>query len=269
MEETGGTYSMVAAQGPVSISQGPTGATGTTGATGNTGTIGSQGTASSVQGAKGAQGASPQGTAGAQGSSGAQGSAGASPQGATGTTGTQGTSGTGGTTGAQGSTGATGAQGTASSTQGITGSQGASPQGTAGANGSQGIASSTQGAKGAQGRTGVQGKKSDIRLKKQIRSYSAGVQKVLSLSPHTFRYNGLFGTPTDGRDVIGLVANELQAVIPEAVFSVRGKLRSTDPECDVLHYDLVPVVMTNVNAIKELVATFDNLKSRTQRLEEI
>lgn len=88
------------------------------------------------------------------------------------------------------------------------------------------------------------------------------------MKPCIFKYNGLYDTPTDGRDVIGIIANELQKTIPEAIFSIRGKLRKDDAEeTDILHYDITPVVMANVNAIKELVATVDDLKLRVRELE--
>jgi hypothetical protein len=91
---------------------------------------------------------------------------------------------------------------------------------------------------------------------------------VLGVKPCIFKYNGLYDTPTDGRDVIGIIANELQQVIPEAVFGVKGKLRPDDAEeTDILHFELVPIVMANTNAIKELVATADDLQRRVAQLE--
>jgi hypothetical protein len=107
-----------------------------------------------------------------------------------------------------------------------------------------------------------------MRLKKDIRPYGDGVQTVLGVQPCIFKYNGLYDTPTDGRDVIGIIANQLQGIIPEAIFSVKGKLRRDDAEeTDILHYDLTPVVMANVNAIKQLVKTVDDLLVRIKRLE--
>jgi hypothetical protein len=105
-------------------------------------------------------------------------------------------------------------------------------------------------------------------LKKDVRPYRNGVQAVLGVQPCIFKYNGLYNTPTDGRDVIGLIANQLQGIIPEAIFTVKGKLRSGDTEeTEILHYDLAPVVMASVNAIRELVGTVDDLRRRVTRLE--
>jgi len=191
------------------------------------------------------------GKIGAKGDTGAQG---ASVQG---TTGPQGTTGT--DSEVPGPQGATGAQGTTGAgTQGATGAQGTTGAGTQGATGAQ----------GPQGPQGPQGKSSDIRLKKNIRPYINGVQAVLGIEPCIFKYNGLYNTPLHDRDVIGLIANQLQGVIPEAVFSIRGKLRSGDSEeTDILHYDADPIVMSTVNAIKDLVMTVNDLKLRVKRLE--
>jgi hypothetical protein len=123
-----------------------------------------------------------------------------------------------------------------------------------------------QGQQGAQGR---QGGTSDIRLKRDIRSYPGGVQTVLGIQPVVFKWNGLYDTVDDGADKIGLVANWLQGVIPEAVYALKGKLRKDDvEETDILHYDLTPVVMANIKAIHELTATVDGLEIRVRRLED-
>lgn len=92
---------------------------------------------------------------------------------------------------------------------------------------------------------------------------------MLGIEPMMFQYNGLYNTPTDGRDVIGIVANQLQTIIPEAIFTVRGKLHFSDTEeTDILHYDLAPIVMVNTNAIKEHTRSIDDLLMRVKRLED-
>ena len=151
------------------------------------------------------------------------------------------------------------------SIQGTQGAQGR--QGGTGGAGTQGAtgAGGTQGTQGAQGR---QGATSDIRLKKDIRPYAGGVQTVLGVKPCIFKYNGLYDTTDDGVDKLGIIANELQGVIPLAVFGVQGKLRPEDEEVtDILHYDLTGLVMANTNAIKEVVATIDDILVRVGKLE--
>jgi hypothetical protein len=105
-------------------------------------------------------------------------------------------------------------------------------------------------------------------LKKDIRPYPGGVQTVLGIKPCIFKYNGLYDTADDGIDKVGIIANELQGVIPQAVYGVKGKLHPEDEETsDILHYDLTPLVMANTNAIKEVVATVDDLLLRVKKLE--
>jgi hypothetical protein len=210
---------------------------------------------------------------------GTQGTTGSGTQGTTGGTGTQGTNGTQGTTGAgtQGTQGiqgiiGTGTQGTTGTgtqgTQGIQGKQGTS-QGTTGSQGSQGTTGAgTQGTQGIQGIQGKQGTTSDKRLKRDVRIYAGGVQTVLGVRPVIFKWNGLYDTEDTGKDVVGFIADEMREVLPEAIYSLKGKLRKEDAEeTDILHYDLTPVVMSNVNAIKELVKTVNDLHARIKKLE--
>lgn len=91
---------------------------------------------------------------------------------------------------------------------------------------------------------------------------------MLGVQTCIFKWNGLYDTQDTGRDVIGIIANQLQGVIPEAVYALKGRLRPDDPEeTDILHYDIAPLVMTNVNAIKDLVATVNDLSRRVLLLE--
>jgi len=94
------------------------------------------------------------------------------------------------------------------------------------------------------------------------------VQEVLGIQTCVFKWNGLYDTQDTGKNVIGLIANQLQEIIPEAVYALKGKLRPTDlEETDILHYDLTPVVMAALNAIKEHSASINDLHARVARLE--
>ena len=92
---------------------------------------------------------------------------------------------------------------------------------------------------------------------------------MMGVKPSIFKYNGLYAFEDDCKDSIGLIANELQKVIPEAIFTVKGKLRPTDTEeTDILHFDLTSVVMATVNAIKEHTKSIDDHEARIKKLEE-
>jgi hypothetical protein len=120
----------------------------------------------------------------------------------------------------------------------------------------------TQGRQGTQGAQGRQGATSDIRLKKNIRPYEDRVQTVMGINPKVFQFNGLWETNDCGVDNVGLIANDLEKLIPQAIFRLKGKLRPTDEaETDILHYDLTGVVMALVNAVNEHTVTIDLIRN--------
>ena len=210
--------------------QGPTGSTGATGADGATGAQGPTGStgATGADGATGAQG--PTGSTGATGADGATGAQG--PTGSTGATGADGATGPTGSTGATGSAGATGAQGPTGST-GATGSAGATgaqgPTGSTGATGaspfllngtsayysagSVGIGTSTPGQEldvvgDIQATSFIY--TSDRRLKEKV-SELTGLETILALRGVRFTW-----IDTQRPD-IGLIAQEVEAVLPELI----------------------------------------------------
>lgn len=250
--------------------QGPAGPTGPTGSKGNTGATGSQGPT-------GATGPTPahqwSGTSlrfytgstwggyvnlkGATGSTGPKGNTGA-----TGPAGPQGATGPAGPTGARGLAGATGATG---------------PQGSAGANGSPDTAAQVRDKlKTVDGSgSGIDADKldglhassfarlsgatfsgtvtapnfvssSDARLKTNVTPISDALQKVQALRGVT--YNMIEG----GSREIGLIAQDVQAVAPEAVVETEGLLR-------LAYGNLVGLL---VEAIKDLSAEVEQLKGK-------
>ena len=257
-------------QGPA----GPTGPTGPTGPKGNTGSTG-------PQGATGATGPTPAhqwsgtslrfytGTAwgsyvnlkGATGATGPKGNTGNT--GATGPAGPQGATGPAGPTGPRGLAGATGATGPAG------------PQGPAGANGSPDTAAQVRDKlKTVDGSgSGIDADKldglhassfarlsgatfsgtvtapnfvssSDARLKTKVTSISGALQKVQALRGVT--YDMIEG----GSREMGLIAQDVQAVAPEAVVEAEGLLR-------LAYGNLVGLL---VEAIKDLSEEVEQLK---------
>ncbi|WP_052068515.1 tail fiber domain-containing protein [Thalassobacter stenotrophicus] len=253
--------------------QGPAGPTGPTGSKGNTGATG-------PQGATGATGPTPahqwSGSSlrfytgstwggyvnlkGATGSTGPKGNTGA-----TGPAGPQGATGPAGPTGARGLTGATGATGPVG------------PQGPAGSNGSPDTAAQVRDKlKTVDGSgSGIDADRldglhassfarlsgatfsgtvtapnfvssSDARLKTNITPISDALQKVQALTGVT--YNMIEG----GSREIGLIAQDVQAVAPEAVVEAEGVLR-------LAYGNLVGLL---VEAIKDLSAEVEQLKGK-------
>ena len=217
----------------------------------------------------------PAGPTGARGPTGPKGNTGATgatgPQGATGPTGPQGPAGPEGATGPAGPTGA----------RGLTGATGANgpvgPQGPAGANGSPDTAAQVRDKlKTVDGSgSGIDADKldglhassfallsgatfsgtvtapnfvssSDARLKTNVTPISEALQKVQALTGVT--YNMIEG----GSREIGLIAQDVQAVAPEAVIEAEGVLR-------LAYGNLVGLL---VEAIKDLSAEVEQLKGK-------
>ena len=268
-----GTTGATGAAGPTGP-QGNTGATGSRGPTGPTGAMGAQGPA-------GATGPTPahqwswtslrfhtgttwgayvnlKGATGASGATGPKGNTGA-----TGPAGPQGATGPAGPTGPRGPTGLTGAAG---------------PQGPAGANGSpdtaaqvrdklktvdgsgSGIDADLLDGSHASAFARLSGatfsgtvtapnfvSSSDARLKTNVTPIADALQKVQALKGVT--YNMIEG----GSREIGLIAQDVQAVAPEAVVETAGLLR-------LAYGNLVGLL---VEAIKDLAAEVEQLKRTT------
>ena len=65
---------------------------------------------------------------------------------------------------------------------------------------------------------------SDARVKKDIRDLDRGLSDLMRVRPVRFRYNGLGGTADDGREYVGVVAQDLEKIFPEMVGAKKEKL---------------------------------------------
>jgi hypothetical protein len=100
---------------------------------------------------------------------------------------------------------------------------------------------------------GVWGATSDKRVKKEIRPFDGGLQKLLLFDPVVYKFNGKGGTIDNGKDYIGLIAQDVEKVMPELIISQHIKLNAEDAEeSDVLGHDLSPLTFMFINAVKEL-----------------
>ena len=102
---------------------------------------------------------------------------------------------------------------------------------------------------------------SDERVKKDIRPFRNGLDKLRAFNPVSFKFNGKANTPNDDKDYIGFVAQEVKKVMPELTLSRSMKLNDSDAEeTEILNYDLGPVTFIMINAIKELDARLNKLE---------
>jgi hypothetical protein len=100
---------------------------------------------------------------------------------------------------------------------------------------------------------------SDINLKTLHGNYERGLNEISALVPVRYSYNeeNPLALPSQ-REFIGLIAQDVQEFLPEAV--------SVDHN-GYLMLDMNPVNVAMINAIKELKAENDELKARLERLE--
>jgi len=100
---------------------------------------------------------------------------------------------------------------------------------------------------------------SDIRLKNLTGNYQKGLKEIIALQPVTFTYKKDNPRKLESdKEQIGFVAQEVQKVFPEAV-----------NECSdgYLDFNMHAVNVALVNAIKELKAENELLKSKNEQIE--
>jgi len=101
---------------------------------------------------------------------------------------------------------------------------------------------------------------SDVRLKEVHGQFQAGLSEVTKLNPVrcSYKQDNELKLPT-GREFIGLVAQEVQKVIPEAV---------SENEKGYLMVDNDPIIWAMVNAIKELKGENQELRAQNQEMKQ-
>jgi len=129
--------------------------------------------------------------------------------------------------------------------------------------GNVGISGFTAGTTGNLTITGNNGQKntgtvwinpSDIRLKHGVDSYQRGLADILKLDAITYRLNA-----QPDRECYGFDAAAVRDVFPECVGTTRMKLAPDDAEeTDVLTFDMHPILVALINAIKELAGKRDD-----------
>lgn len=120
--------------------------------------------------------------------------------------------------------------------------------------------SGVSGFSGISGFSGVKG--SDIRIKKDIRPFTDGLNVLGKIRPVLYKWNGLWGHQNDNKDVVGVIGQELESVAPYTIMKSRGKLHPGGLDTDILQVDSTPIIFLLVNAAKELKAMAENLERR-------
>jgi hypothetical protein len=109
---------------------------------------------------------------------------------------------------------------------------------------------------------------SDRRLKKEIADFGDGLSVLNKINPVRFKYNGLGGYKEDGKEYVGIIAQELQKVAPYMISNIRKKMKDTDTaETDLLMYDANALTYILVNAVKEQQKLIDEQKKQIEELK--
>lgn len=130
---------------------------------------------------------------------------------------------------------------------------------------------------------------SDKRLKKDVKPFKDGLEQILKIEPVYFKYNGEGGIKVDGKEYVGVIAQDMQKVAPYTVGTFthkkiesalgEGNFVPTEKvigEETYLSYDGTAVTYMLVNAIKEQQRLIDekdvkinDLAERLERLENL
>jgi hypothetical protein len=104
---------------------------------------------------------------------------------------------------------------------------------------------------------------SDARLKTVKGEYAKGLAEICQVRPVCYEYNGKGGFAADGKEQVSILAQELAEVFPECVGIFKAKLNESDAEdTELYNYNGHAITFALINAIKELKAEIDLLKSR-------
>jgi Chaperone of endosialidase len=100
---------------------------------------------------------------------------------------------------------------------------------------------------------------SDARCKENVRELEAGLEELRKVRPVRYRYNGRAGTPA-GLEGVGVLAQEIETVLPETVHRVRA-MPDDEPALDDLRvFNAHALTFVLINAVKELAGKVDGLE---------
>ena len=108
---------------------------------------------------------------------------------------------------------------------------------------------------------------SDTRLKDNKQNYTKGLNELLQINVKTWEWNGKAGT-TEGTTGIGVIADEIEVLLPNTVDTYKAKLNIDDTEeTDVKRFDATEITWLLLNSVKEQQAIIEQLKARLTALE--
>jgi hypothetical protein len=109
---------------------------------------------------------------------------------------------------------------------------------------------------------------SDRRVKKDVRPFDLGLRELGRVRPVSFRYNGLGGTEDDGKEHVGVIAQDLARVVPFMVTAKRARLRPGDAaDTDIEQVEGTAFTYMLINAIQQQHKVIQQQDARIATLE--
>jgi trimeric autotransporter adhesin len=109
---------------------------------------------------------------------------------------------------------------------------------------------------------------SDRRIKKDVRDLERGLPDLMRVRPVTFKYNGLGGTEDNGKEYIGVIAQELEKVLPNMVSTRSGKLHKDDAQATQIEIvDPSAFTFLLINAVKQQQRTIEQQQRTAEKQE--
>ena len=102
---------------------------------------------------------------------------------------------------------------------------------------------------------------SDKRVKKDVKTFADGMHVLAQLNPIQYKYNGLAGYKADGKEHIGLIAQDTMDFIPYCVNEFEKKLKEDDEKPTTLfNFDSHALTYVLINSVKELNKRIETLE---------
>jgi hypothetical protein len=101
-----------------------------------------------------------------------------------------------------------------------------------------------------------------------VKGFHGGLSELLRVRPVSYIYNGLGGTVDDGKEHVGVLAQELEKVFPAMVGSSKGRLHPTDvEETDIKEVNPSNFTYVLINAVQQQQQIIDRQEARIAALE--
>ena len=107
---------------------------------------------------------------------------------------------------------------------------------------------------------------SDQRIKRNITDYTSGLAELLQVRPVRFQYNELSGHKDLDKSYVGILAQEIETVLPGTVKTVDDS-KGESGLSDLRLFDASELTFTLINAVKELKTADDALKAEDDALK--